>query len=329
MFNYEIATNRNGNAVTRTQDQVTDPLYRLDSRQLRHFLAAVKCHGFTAAAEMLHITQPALSRSIQSLEERLGVKLIERTSKTFQLTRSGQLLADKGRLIEQEFDQTLSEIEALKKGYAGTVSLGVGYASVAYLPAVIREFQTLRPNMSVRIITDSMEANYEALLEGRLDLICTALNFPQHSNLVIEKIVETRNIILARNDHPLIGRKTAKPARLLEYPWIFFTDDRMGYRQVGGYFAANQLEPPSATVETNTIEGLCGLLKQGNYLASAPSIVMDYVQETASPLSKVPIEGSFWSTELGIAYPRHVQPSLGVISLISTLKKHLKLLKDS
>ena len=51
------------------KDLFADPLYRIDSRQLRHFLAAAKCKGFTAAAETLNITQPALSRSIQALEQ--------------------------------------------------------------------------------------------------------------------------------------------------------------------------------------------------------------------------------------------------------------------
>lgn len=312
----------------KTQSPVSDPLYRIDSRQLRHFLAAVKCQGFTAAAEMLNITQPALSRSIRSLEDHLGVKLIERTSKTFQLTGFGVLLSDRGSTIEQEMDQALSEIEALKKGYSGSVTLGVGYASVAYLPAVIYEFQSLRPDISVRVIQDRMESNYEALLNGKLDFICTALNFPNHSNLVIEKLTESRNIILAGNDHPLAGAENVEPSMLLEYPWIFFTDDQMGYRRVAGYFAAKQLEPPPISVEINTVEGLCSLLTQGDYLASAPALILRHVSETARSVSEVRVDGSFWSTELGVAYRSHVKPSLGAASLISTLRKHLKQLEQ-
>ena len=305
------------------KDLFADPLYRIDSRQLRHFLAAAKCKGFTAAAESLNITQPALSRSIQALEQSLGVKLIERSSKVFDLTRYGHLLFEKGRYIETELGHTVSEIEALKRGHTGKISLGVGYASVSYLAEVIHEFQTLRPNISLRVVTDSMEANYEALLAGKLDLICTALNFPSNSSLIIDRTVTSRNIILVSSDHALATKKAVDPAELTEYPWAFFTDDRMGYKRVSTYFAANGVEPPSATVEINTIEGMCALLKRGQYIASAPAIVMRYVKETGITLCEAKTRGDFWSTEIGIAYPRQAQRPGGLDSLIGLLKKQL------
>ena len=87
-----------------TSNSRIDALTRFDSRQLRVFLAVVREKSFTIAAAKLNMTQPALSRSVQMLEERLGVRLIERTSKSFGLTKFGRVVVDRALVIEREFD---------------------------------------------------------------------------------------------------------------------------------------------------------------------------------------------------------------------------------
>ena len=71
---------------------------QIEFRHLRQFLAVVELKSFTAAAEKLHMTQPALTRSVQQLEDRFGVKLIERGAKSFELTPFGRTLAERARL---------------------------------------------------------------------------------------------------------------------------------------------------------------------------------------------------------------------------------------
>lgn len=306
----------------KTGDSGLDALLRIDSRQLRHLLAVVECRGFTAAANNLNLTQPALSRSISMLEERLGVRLIERTPKSFQLTKFGRLVVDRARLIELEFNQILSDIRVLREGHAGTVSIGVGPSSVAYLAPAIRAFQAQRPNITVRAVVGSMEECHEALINGDLDVICTALNFPRHTRLAIERLATVRNTIFARRDHPLMEDGRVEPARLLDFPWIFFANDRMGYERVAGYFAASQLDPPAVAIETNTIESMFTFLGEGDYVASAPSLALSFADRLG--LCEVPIRGSFWSIDLGIAYIRSVHPPPAVTSLVTALKKQLR-----
>jgi DNA-binding transcriptional LysR family regulator len=263
-----------------------DALARIDSRQLRIVLAVVNNEGFTAAAESLNLTQPAVSRSIQMLEDRLGVRLIERTSKTFGLSPFGRIVVDRARAVEHEFNQLVSEIRALQEGAAGSVSIGVGPSAIAYLASAIRTFQAERPNIVVRITVGSMESNYKALLDGELDVICTALNFPDHSRLLTEELAEVRNVIIASKSHPLSGQeKCARPPELVEHPWIFFSNDQMGYERVASYFAAKNVEPPKPAIETNAIDTMFTLLKEGDYLASVPSMVLP--QARASGLDEI------------------------------------------
>lgn len=299
-----------------------DALARIDSRQLRIMLAVVNHQGFTAAAEALNLTQPAVSRSIQMLEDRLGVRLIERTSKTFGLTPFGRIVVNRARAVEHEFNQLVSEIRALQDGAAGSVSIGVGPSAIGYLAPAIRTFQEERPNIMVRITVGSMESNYKALLEGDLDVICTALNFPDHSRLLTEELVEVQNVIIARTSHPLNRHDKVPAAKLVEHPWIFFSNDRMGYERVASYFAAKNVDPPKPAIETNAIDTMFTLLKEGDYLASVPSMVLPQAQ--ASGLDKIRVEGSFWSMTMGVAYLRSVHPAPVVTSLAVILRRYFK-----
>lgn len=305
-----------------TAEAVTDPFTVFESRQLRHLLAVVECKGFTRAAEKLNLTQPALTRSIQLLEERLGARLIERTPKSFSLTRFGQIVVARAQFIEIEFYQTISEINALKTGYSGSLSIGVGPSSISYLAPAISAFQKQRPNVKVKIIVESMQENLRALMDGELDVICTALQFPKHNKLAVEKLAEIRNVIVADECHPLTRQVRVEPEALLHYPWAVFANDQMGYERIGAYFAANDLDPPEPAIETNNIGTIFSLLKEGNYLASAPSILLPEARKAG--LDEIKISGSFWSISFGVAYIKSVQPPPAVTSLISALRSRFK-----
>lgn len=300
----------------------TDALSRIDSRQLRIFLAVVREQGFTAAAEKLNMTQPALSRSVQLLEERLGIRLIERTSKSFALTRFGRIVVDRAQGVEHQFEQLLLEIRALQDGEAGSVAIGVGPSAIGYLASAIRLFQQERPRMKVRISVDSMEANYQALVEGELDVICTALNFPDHKRLVTRELAELQNIVIADAAHELAGRTGVTAAELAACPWIFFSNDRMGYERVASYFAARNVEPPQPAIEINALDTLFALLNEGRYLASVPAIVLPRAKMVG--LDEIHVDGAFWSIAIGIAWLRSVQPPPAVTSLAVILRKHFK-----
>jgi LysR family transcriptional regulator of abg operon len=299
-----------------------EALSRVESRQLRALLAVVRHESFTAAAESLNLTQPALSRSVQMLEDRLGVRLIERTPKSFQLTKFGRIVVDRAMAIERQSAQILDEIEALKTGAEGALSLGVGPSAISFLAPAIQAFQEVRPNLLIRVLVNSMEENYDALLNGDLDVICTALNFPDHRRLVTEEFGEVENAVFARADHPLSGSGPVSIDALADYPWIFFNNDRMGYERVAGYFAARDVKPPAPAIETNALDTLFTLLATGSYLASVPSIVEPEARRAG--LAPITIEGGFWSIPIGIAYLRSIHPPPAVTALTAALRRHFR-----
>lgn len=300
---------------------------QIEFRQLRQFLAVVESKSFTAAAEKLHMTQPALTRSVQQLEDRFGVKLIERGSKNLALTPFGRMLAERARLIEQEFAHIDSEMIAMKSGETGLLRIGTGPSGTSYLPDAIVAFQQQRPNVSVQLTIDSMDAILAALLNGDLDLICTALEFPRHPTLKSERLIEINNVIIANQDHPLAQTSDVEPRDLLAHRWVAFANDDMARSRLGAYFAANELDLPQFAVETNSLETVFSLLRRSKYLASMPSLVLP--EARARGLTALHVRGSFWSVGLGFAYVRtsHLPPALA--GFVNILRSNMLALTQS
>jgi DNA-binding transcriptional LysR family regulator len=300
---------------------------QIDFRQLRQFLAVVELKSFTAAAERLHMTQPALTRSVQQIEERFGVKLIERGSKTFDLTPFGHMLAERARLIEQEFAHIDSEMAALKSGETGTLRIGTGVSAIGYLPNALAGFREQRPNVSVRVTVDSMDSNVAALLRGDLDLICTAIEFPRHPTLKSERLLEVGNVVIASKSHPLADRGKLTPKDLHAYPWATFRSDELARARLGAYFAASELDPPRLGFETNNLEILFAMLARSDYLASVPSLVLDDARSRG--LAPLRIKGSFWSIGLGYAHVRTAHLPSALSTFITILRSQILALKPT
>lgn len=105
----------------------------MDIKQLKYFLAIAEEEQITSAAKKLHMAQPPLSHQLKTLEDELGVKLVERGSRRIQLTEAGQILKIRARQILELSDSTVSEINDFNKGLKGTLSIGTISSSGAVL----------------------------------------------------------------------------------------------------------------------------------------------------------------------------------------------------
>jgi len=122
--------------------------YPIDHRLIRQFVVAVEHGNITAASVALHISQPALTKSIRKLEDFLGVKLLERHSRGVVPTVFGEVLLRRGKLVELEFEYAATEIEALKGGKKGTIRIGSSPVfSTLYMPKVSAEIIQTKPGV--------------------------------------------------------------------------------------------------------------------------------------------------------------------------------------
>lgn len=293
----------------------------MQSRLLHHFLVVSERRNITAAAEELHITQPALTRSIHHLEKLVGVKLFERLPTGVALTREGEILARRAKLMELEYRHALAEIRALEQGLSGKLRIGAGPVWMSsILPPVIAAFHKQFPKVRVRLTGGVINTLVNSLLSGDIDVMCGTLDFPTQPEIVKEPLVRIRHAVVARNNHPLARQGVASARDLVQYPWLTLADDQIGVSRIGAYFAANGLSPPMIAVET-TSYAMFKLLREGNFLAHFAEQMLPDAERFE--LTRLPHEGTFWESEAGIAYRTSASPIKTLTTFAAILKAAL------
>jgi len=133
-----------------------------DQRHLRAFLAVADEKSLGRAARAIHLSQPALSRLIQSMEVRLSAKLFDRHPKGMLLTVFGEALLPHARALVFENEQAMAALDRMRGLERGTVRIGaVASVARAFLPDIVRRFLTERPGIRIELL----EANDLALLQ--------------------------------------------------------------------------------------------------------------------------------------------------------------------
>ena len=142
----------------------------MEIRTLRYFLAVAREENMTKAAELLHVTQPTLSKALRSLEEELGKKLFERHSFSISLTDEGVLLRDRAEDLVTMADKIEREFLTLDDIAGGDLYLGLGESyQIRYLARAIRSLKNLYPKINYHITSGDTEQVTEKLDKGLLD----------------------------------------------------------------------------------------------------------------------------------------------------------------
>lgn len=143
----------------------------MDIRQLEYFVELAKTKNFRKASEHLHLSQPALSKSIRILETELNTVLIERTNKSFELTDTGQALLQKSVFIIQQFYDIYKVIDDVRLSNQGEIKIGIPniLGFLCYFE-LICEFQKKYPGIHISVSGEGTKDINAALREERLDL---------------------------------------------------------------------------------------------------------------------------------------------------------------
>jgi DNA-binding transcriptional LysR family regulator len=143
----------------------------LEPSELQAFLVLASVLHFRKASEQLFLSQPALSKKIRRLEEKVKGPLFVRTRRKVALTEAGRVLLPQARKLLRESDSTLAMTRAAVEGRAGTLRIGFGIASVAeILPRTILRFRKSYPDVELQMRDMSTPSQIAALLEASLDV---------------------------------------------------------------------------------------------------------------------------------------------------------------
>lgn len=147
----------------------------MEIRTLRYFLAVAREENMTRAAEILHVTQPTLSKALKSLEDELGKKLFVRHSFSIRLTEEGVLLRNRAEDLVSMADKIEQEFISLDDISGGELYLGLAESyQIRYLARVIKDFKTRYPNLHYHITSGDTEQIADKLDKGLLDFLVLA-----------------------------------------------------------------------------------------------------------------------------------------------------------
>jgi DNA-binding transcriptional LysR family regulator len=183
-------------------------------RQLRYFVAVAEHHSFTRAAEELFVAQQALSQQIKVLEDMLGVRLLDRTSRKVELTTAGAAyLADCKRLLAAA-SRARERVRAIDSGVAGKVRVAYTLTAVYdTLPRIVQRMAERQPQLTVETREIFAADVHRTLHEGRYDVaIAPADRYPKG---IAQRLIRREPLLVAMAaDHPLAGRASVELAEL-------------------------------------------------------------------------------------------------------------------
>lgn len=194
--------------------------HHVNIRQLEHLLALARTRSFSRAAEQLFITQSALSRSIQGLEEELGAPLLDRIGKRNELTPLGKDVVARAERLVRDAGELRRSAELFMQGEGGSMRIGMGSNPGAMLmtPLLCHMAQE-HPSVQVGITRGPTGLQLMQLRANQLDaLIVDARSVPPSADLRVEIVGELRTCFVCRAGHPLAGLDKVTPAQALAYP---------------------------------------------------------------------------------------------------------------
>jgi DNA-binding transcriptional LysR family regulator len=199
----------------------------VEFRHLRYFLAVAETLHFSKAAERLGIAQPPLSQQIRRLEEMVGHRLFDRTTRGVKLTLAGQLLAERARSTLDKVHDDLAQVRRLGRGEEGTLTVGFsGSVMFTALPAAIESYRRLYPKVELRLREMVTSAQIPAVLDNTLDLAFLRDGDPAEG-IQMTTLLKEPYVAVLPAEHALARKRSLRVAELRNEPFIFFAR-RMG-----------------------------------------------------------------------------------------------------
>ena len=201
----------------------------MDTQSLKAFVTVADLNSFSHAAEKLHLTQPAITKRIQSLESHLDTRLFDRLGRRLFLTEAGQCLLPNARRILQLMESSRQALDDLAGPVRGKLKLVTSHhIGLHRLPIVLKDFKKQYPQVSVSITYMNSRETHEAILAGEADLGVTTREIIPDDSLTLHEIWHDRLLFVTAREHPLASKHAIGLEELCNYPALlpderFFT----------------------------------------------------------------------------------------------------------
>jgi DNA-binding transcriptional LysR family regulator len=256
---------------------------KIDTLGVQAFIAIATRRNFRRAAADLHITQTALSRRLQTLEAYLGVKLIERTTRSVELTLTGSDFLPRAQRLLTELETSLTDIRETGKAMRGSVTIAcVPSIGARYLPRVIQQYSAVYPDNRITIHDHSSFGVAEAVLRREAEFGINVTG-SHDAGLANVPLARDRFVLICRDDHPLAARRKVSWAQLQPHLLIFPGSLSANKPVLDLALTAERLRPRTYYEVQHSSTAL-GLVAEGVGAAVVPGLA---VQKDAYPRIRV------------------------------------------
>jgi DNA-binding transcriptional LysR family regulator len=240
---------------------------------LRAFVTVGEHRSFAAAAQALHLSQPALSRRISHLEEQLGVRLFDRTTRSVALTLLGRRFLEQMRGLVEEVDRSVAELHDSAQLESGDVTVGCVFSAVHhFLPSVIREFRRQHPRVLVRIIEEGADEVLDVVKHGEADFAINYIGM-QDPEVEFAALLKEPYVLAVPASHALARRRSVRWEELADHPLARVSNASRNRLFIDQALA--DLPPlPRPVCEVRHVSTLIGLVENGLGVAVVPRLTL-------------------------------------------------------
>lgn len=197
----------------------------MELRELKYFIEVAKYKSITKASESLHISQPALSKVMKSLEEELGMPLIIRSNKTSELTDAGNIVLEYANKIIAQVNEMYTTLNDMTNLMRGEIHIGLPpIIGSLFFPEVMARFHQKYPNVKINITEYGAAKVVKSVEEGELEFGVAVLPIDEEQ-FNVYPIVEEEMRLLVHHKHPLSIRKEVELKELKDEEFIFYNEE--------------------------------------------------------------------------------------------------------
>lgn len=284
----------------------------INLRHIQHLLAVGSHSTVQAAADALHLTQPALTKSIARFEEELGGKLFDRRGRNLVLTELGERLVERGKDLLRHARELEEEVALWQGVGTGEVAIGVDpEAELSMLPAVLERFVPAHPGVQVTVRSGHTNTLLPALLRGDLHFLVTDAEFAlEHDDLEIQRLAANPLAAALRPSHPLAQKRKPTLTDLQAHPIAGASTAPRFERWSAEYTRREGAEPLAPALVCDNYEVLVRLAERTDTIVFGPSSLLAvYERSGRLKIMPWPLEGPDSNPSLIRSKERHLSPA--------------------
>jgi DNA-binding transcriptional LysR family regulator len=293
-------------------------------RQFRYFIAVAESNSVASAARMVNIAQSAITKSIQELEDEIGVRLFDRTAKGMQLTPDGHRFLVKARKVQSAVVDATSLIQGGTKTLEGELNIGVSSLVAGYyLSELVARFRRSCPAVKLRLVEEKPEFLEHLLINGEVDVaIMLSSMLADRQALVSETLLRSPNQVWMAANHPLAELEEISLSQSAEHEHILLDADRIS-DQINTVWQRYRLKP-TVLMSTTSLEALRSLVGQGAGIAVLPDFLYRPWTLESEHVDVRPLRDAVGTVDVGLVWRRGTVISAEAQEFISETRDYTR-----